>query len=202
MPIILNPIADPTDRIVPGEQLRQSVFDAPDPEQAVSMMGAYFQTALMRLVADEDGFAPMNSFICTTRVGVRRAKNGDLQIRVNGGIATPCGTWLSLDWSPLLLRFEQASVLWAISGVTKDSTGAPLGSCRVVAHETGRLAMDSGFGAVGPEGSVVGETISDGSGNYSIPAALNTAHQLTAYKAGAPDVAGITRNDVVPVAVG
>ena len=46
---------------------------------------------------------------------------------------------------------------------------------------------------------MVAETISDGSGNYSVEVPMNTAYQATGYKAGAPDVAGITRNDIVPV---
>jgi hypothetical protein len=40
---------------------------------------------------------------------------------------------------------------------------------------------------------------SDGSGLFSIPV-RNAGFQLTAYKVGSPDIAGLTRNDVVPTA--
>lgn len=98
----------------------------------------------------------------------------------------------------LRLEFPQSTARFAISGITKDSTGAALASCRVMAMETGRMAMD------GPNDQMsnVGEVLSDGSGNYTLPVPTNTGYQLTAYKPGSPDVAGITRNDVAPSQVG
>jgi hypothetical protein len=161
-------------------------------------MGTYYQTALASIVGDEDRFGLMNTFICTNRLAVRRSKSGERQIRSGAGIASPCGNWVGMDWPPLLMRFEQGSCLWAITGTTKDSAGAALGSCRVIAMETGRMIMD-------PKGlneSHVGEVVSDGSGNYTLPVPTNTAYQLTAYKPGSPDVAGITKNNVTPTQVG
>lgn len=121
-------------------------------------------------------------------------------IRNNACIATPTGAIIVVppsDECPIQINNEigQSTIRFALEGITKDSAGVALGSCRVVAFETGRIEQD------GVE-SDVGATLSDGSGNYSIPVALNTAYQLTAYKSGAPDVAGITRNDVAPSAVG
>lgn len=182
--------------------MRQSVFDTSERGDVVLLGGPLFPSGLQGILPDEDAFAPMNSFIDGNLLSMRRLKSGQLQMRSNAGIVSPCGAWIFLDYSPLLNRFEQASVLWAIAGTTKDSSGAALGACRVVATETGRIAIDGGLATVGPEGDVVGETISNGAGAYSIPVAMNTAHQLIAYKAGSPDVAGITRNDVTPAAVG
>jgi hypothetical protein len=142
-------------------------------------------------VDDEDSYAPMNSFIEGNLLSIRRRRDGQLAFRVNAGIATPCGAWIWLDYTPLINPFEQATDRFVIAGITKDGTGSALGGCRVVALETGRLAV-SGC-------PIVAETISDGGGNYSIEVPLNTAYELIAYKPGSPDVAGITRSDVVPV---
>jgi hypothetical protein len=79
-------------------------------------------------------------------------------------------------------------------GVTKDGTGAALGGCRVVVFETGRIAKDGA--------PIIAETISDGSGNYSVEVPGNKAYQAIAYKPGSPDVAGVTRNDLVPMVGG
>jgi hypothetical protein len=195
MPIILSVPQDPTDLVISGEQMRMSVMDDPVSVPGGLLSGAPISAGLSSLVRDEDVYPPMNSMVETSLLAMRRLKNGWLQMRNNAGISTPTGAWIWNDYAPLILRFDQASVLWAISGVTKDSAGAPLGNCRIVAFETGRIEIGEGE-------SEAGETLSDGSGNYVIPVALNTAHQLTAYKAGSPDVAGITRNDITPLAVG
>lgn len=195
MPILKYVPQDPTDVVLQGEQMRQSVFDPIDLEQPSAMLGRFLPSPLLSIVQDDDAFSPMNSFICQSVLSTRRMKNNILQRRANAGIATPCGGWVSADFPPLLVRFEQANVLWAISGTTRDSTGAALGDCVISANDSGRGTVD----AVQTE---VGQTISDGSGLYSLPVPMNTAYQLTAYKAGAPDVAGITRNDVTPIAVG
>lgn len=77
-----------------------------------------------------------------------------------------------------------------ITGITKDSTGAVLGGCVVK--------------MVNAQTEILQDTeISDGNGNYNcpIPKGLSqqqtTTWQIKAYKAGSPDVAGITRNDLV-----
>lgn len=194
MPVLLSVPQDPTDLVMAGEQMRMSAMDDPV-AFGIPLAGAPIEAGFSSLVPDEDRYPPMNSMIEANRLSMRRLKSGRLQMRVNAGIATPMGAWIWNDYPPLILRFDQASVLFAISGVTKDSAGSPLGGCRVIAFETGRMEVGEGE-------SMAGETISDGSGNYSIPVALNTHHQLTAYLPGSPDVAGITRNDVTPSAVG
>lgn len=73
---------------------------------------------------------------------------------------------------------------FAIIGVTKDSTGAALGSCRVVLFRT-------------VDDSIAAQTVSDASGNYRVDASPAIAHYAVAYKAGAPDVSGVTVNTLV-----
>ena len=74
-----------------------------------------------------------------------------------------------------------------ISGVTKDSTGAPLANCVVTLYRTANDVC-------------VEEITSDGSGNYAFsPVGLGQLYYIVAYKAGSPDVAGTTRNDLVGI---
>jgi hypothetical protein len=190
MPILLYVPQDPTDVVMQGEQLRQGVFDPVDLETPSAMPGAAFVSGLQSIVQDEDAFAPMNSFICINRLAIRRQKSQELQRRANAGISTPCGAWIPLDFPPLLRRFEQATDKWQIIGQTRTGAGAPLGAVKVLALETGRLNI--------PGAPVVGEALSDGSGNFAVDVPMHVAYQLTGYQVGFPDVAGITRNDVVP----
>jgi hypothetical protein len=195
MPVIRAIPQDPTDLVLQGEQLRMSVMDALRLEVGVpgAVMIAPPAAALGSIVQDEDAFWPMNSFICTARLSTRRSKDGRLQQRANAGISTPCGAWVWLDWSPLLNTFQQSTQRWVITGVTRDNAGSPLGNCDVIVMETGRQYV----GGL----PIVVLTESDGSGNYSVEVPLNTLYQVLAYKPGAPDVAGLSLNTVVPVAM-
>lgn len=73
-----------------------------------------------------------------------------------------------------------------ITGVTKDSTGASLGSCVVQLFRTSNDQL-------------IEESTSDGSGNYSFAPTDYGPFYVVAYKAGAPDVAGTTVNTLVGV---
>lgn len=75
-----------------------------------------------------------------------------------------------------------------ISGVTKDSLGNVLGSCTVSLFRT----IDD---------ILFEEQTSDAStGAYSFSSiGLSENYYVVAYKAGSPDVAGTTRNDLVGV---
>lgn len=75
---------------------------------------------------------------------------------------------------------------WTISGVTKDGTGAALAACDVELFET---VTDAKRGA----------TISDGAGAYSFAANAYDRYYAVAYKAGSPDVAGVTVNTLTGV---
>lgn len=75
---------------------------------------------------------------------------------------------------------------YVVNGVTKDSTGAVLGLCNVEIYET-----------TDAQNRMVGMTVSDASGNYSISVNgpdTGMTFFAVAYKAGAPDVAGTTVN--------
>ena len=74
-----------------------------------------------------------------------------------------------------------------LADVTVDSTGTPLGNCTVDLFRVG-------------DNSWVARTTSDGSGNYSFTLPENAGLFFTrAYKVGAPDVFGTTKNSLVAV---
>lgn len=72
-----------------------------------------------------------------------------------------------------------------IYGVTKDSTGAALGNCSVALYRT----LDD---------YLFERVTSDASGNYSFSAiGLSEQYYVVAYKAGVPDVSGVTVNTLI-----
>jgi hypothetical protein len=74
---------------------------------------------------------------------------------------------------------------FSITGITRDSTGATLGTCSVHLFES---ATDI----------EVAETMSDGSGNFTFVLGNNAGFfYIVAYKPGSPDVAGTTVNTLV-----
>lgn len=77
---------------------------------------------------------------------------------------------------------------FSVSGVTRNSSGAALPDCVVQLFLTGSNAL-------------LGQTVSDGSGNYSFSIGTNQAVYLVAYKAGAPDLGGTTVNTIQPAPV-
>ncbi len=76
---------------------------------------------------------------------------------------------------------------WLLTGVTRDSAGAALGGCVVDLFTTSDDVLRF-------------STVSDASGNFSFSLPSNgwTCY-LVAYKAGSPDVAGVTVNTLTPV---
>ena len=78
---------------------------------------------------------------------------------------------------------------YRIQGITKTSTGAVLANCSVDIFETASRRLR-------------GSTVSDADGAYSleITSGEGLTFFVTAYKAGAPDVAGTTVNTLVGVA--
>jgi len=212
MPVILSSPSDPTDLVLQGEQMRQSTFDPANQGDISDVLGGKTITGFDSVLQEEDALPPMNSFVEINRAQLRRNKSGERHIRANGGIATPCGVWLSLEYGQAII---QSGLLWAsniftISGQTVTGAGAALGNCRVVVYETGRMAVTATpprkfWSAGNPNEAewespspVVAEAISDGSGNFTITVPMNVAYQLTGYLTGSPDLAGITKNTVVP----
>jgi hypothetical protein len=83
-----------------------------------------------------------------------------------------------------IFKSAKFSGTFLIAGVTRDNTGAPLGTCDVHLFET-------------PSDLEVRQLVSDGSGNFAFQIGNNSVpHYIVAYKPGAPDVAGTTRNDL------
>jgi hypothetical protein len=75
----------------------------------------------------------------------------------------------------------------SLSGISRDSTGAALGSCLMTLYRT----RDDG---------AVASVLSDGSGNYVFPSvSLTETYYIRGYKSGTPDVAGTTVNTLVGV---
>jgi hypothetical protein len=80
---------------------------------------------------------------------------------------------------------QQAYVL---VGTTRDSNGNSLANCIVMGYVTSTDQF-------------VGQVTSDASGYFSLPTQYGAVnHYLVAYKAGSPDVAGTSSNQLVPVA--
>lgn len=83
--------------------------------------------------------------------------------------------------------WEESFRGWVLTGQTLDASSVALPGCRIEAFVTGSDAY-------------IGDTISDGAGNFRIPIGFNSATcYLVAYKAGAPDVAGTSVNTLVPL---
>lgn len=181
-------LSDPTNLVVQGEEMRRAALLAPVCSTC-PVIGATAPPFGGVLLAGEQSVAPMQmdfSLPFEARVPARGRP------RANAGISLPNGEFLEINPLECLVRvFVQATERFNIVGVTRDSAGAPLGSCDVIAFEPGRLV---------PEGSpFVGQTTSDGSGNYTIFTAGNGAHQVIAYKSG--PVAGISLNTLTPTQV-
>jgi len=70
---------------------------------------------------------------------------------------------------------------FTITGVTRDATGAALGSCTVRLFNTATNGLEQ-------------TVISDASGNYAFVVDKTQAYYTVEYKAGAPDVRGTSNN--------
>lgn len=94
------------------------------------------------------------------------------------------------DW------YVESSVEWFVSGVTRDSTGTPIGSCRVLLLASDKMMPNQDILA----NAVLAETTSDAAtGAFSFQVVDQRSFQIVAYKAGSPDVMGVTVNTVQAV---
>lgn len=167
------------------------------------------------LLAGMQTYDPMTVLVPTSSDVQLTAFNGSL-VRNNACISTATGAIVPMETGRKCLwsNFVQATNRFTLSGVSRDSTGAALGTCTVTVLETGRIAVDGLTHGQMPsagnpveveadsESPVVARQISDGSGNFSFSVPMNTAYQIMAYKAGSPDVAGITVNTLTPTHTG
>ncbi len=207
MPVIRYVPPDPTDLVLQGEQMRippafpgwhaaPAPFgpllpgcDAePDLGMAEPDLVAGEQLLLTMVAGDGMGYP-------VPTVQVPRGQADGSLLRANALIATPCGALINTPLGLHLMNaFVQSAQRWALTGVTRDSTGAALGNCAVVVMETGRIAVDGA--------PVDAMTVSDESGNYAVDLPNNNAHSAFAYLVGSPDRAGVTLNTITPVANG
>jgi hypothetical protein len=187
MPVIRYVPQDPTDMVLQGEQLRQSILDPNNiPDYAIGVMqGNPTLNGLGSLVTDEDEFTPMNSYCEIGMLSVRRAKNGLMQCRANAGISTPCGAWISNDWSPLLRNTVGGHEQYFLSGVSRDSNGSALANCTVKIFRT-------------INDTKMWELTSAADGTWSIQVSEPGPFYYVEYKVGPPDLAGTSLNTNVP----
>ena len=203
MPVIRYVPQDPTDLVIAGEGMRATavlggVHAAPPPRAMLPVLeGGVEESALNNpnLIAGAQLFTPMMQNGVLPKRPFLNPMDGTM-IRSNACICTSTGAIYCVPLGLHLMDpFYESTVRWVISGVTRDKDGVALGNCRVRVFETGRMTLDL-------VESEVGEVDSDGSGNYSIDVPMNTLYQVTAYLAGSPDRAGISRNDLIPTANG
>jgi hypothetical protein len=198
MPVIRNVPQDPTDLVIQGEQLRQAaissgIHSGGSPLQMSALFLNAVEPRANILVEDGEAYIPAHPDFTPYHARLRSPFAGTM-ISNNAVISTPCGALFPMDiGNHLMDTFTGTTSRWQITGVTRDNAGATLGNCWVAILEAGRIAKG--------ESPLVAETISDGSGNYSVEVALNTAHQGIAYKDGSPDVAGISSNILTPTQV-
>jgi len=88
---------------------------------------------------------------------------------------------------PVRFVLPTAPVRYVISGITKDSTGAVLGSCAVTLYQTGQDAALQ---------TKTSDAV-DGSYTFNVTETIGRTFYIVAYKAGSPDVAGTTTNTLV-----
>jgi GH24 family phage-related lysozyme (muramidase) len=77
---------------------------------------------------------------------------------------------------------------FTITGVTRDSAGAALGTCDVELYVRNQAQT---------QGTYINRTVSDGSGNFAFNVGIGQFYQHIAYKTGSPDVAGISLRTLV-----
>ena len=111
--------------------------------------------------------------------------NGLAQLDMDLGVNGQIGHFAP---APVLLKAPQFTGSFSISGVTRDSSGVALASCRVDLFQADAFRTR------------IATTTSDGSGNFSLTVSQNSgAFFLRAYKSGSPDVAGTSVDTLTAV---
>lgn len=209
MPVILWVPPDPTDLVIQGEEMRRAAVSndvlgmqlGPLRAQYIDQRAAALSPLILDAVEPNSllpGFQiypPMHPDFTPYDTRQMNIFDGTL-IRANASVCTPCGAIWPANFGAsgiLINNYVQATDRFAITGVTRDSAGSALGNCDVTVFEMGRIAVDGA--------PVVGQTISDGSGNYSVPVPMNTYYEVIVHLSGSPDRAGISLRTVTPVVV-
>jgi hypothetical protein len=186
----VNPVIDPTQRFL----LSSIVLD---PTGAMLSLEADLLGALepvKQIVQGNDRWVASIPSVPIPRTEIVQSGNAKLLTA-----PTP-----KVDWGIQMFDsyFVESSMRWSLSGVTRNSAGAALGNCTVVVINAESAWLDLPD-RIPDRILVVGETISDGGGNYTILCPKNSPYyQAMAYLPGVPDVAGITARTLMPVAAG
>jgi hypothetical protein len=78
---------------------------------------------------------------------------------------------------------------YTIAGITKDSAGAVLGNCTIFLFDMSNSNIPV----------LAQSQISDSDGNYSFPVDKSLRFWAVSYKAGSPDVSGVTVNTLAGI---
>lgn len=122
------------------------------------------------------------------RLGTMYRHGGD-QAMVNP--ATPTNQPRQTNWTQSgdgvrrIFKRELGYLNANLSGTSRDDAGAILGFCTVLIFETGTNVF-------------LAQTVSDVNGAWSIPFLRGGFSFLVEYKAGSPDVAGTSKNNLLP----
>jgi hypothetical protein len=173
----VSPIIDPVQRFLNS----MLALDATGAYTPADVLLGYQEVPWSWLVAGENGFGPSLS-----AVPRREIVDSGIVNKLTAGTLAP-------EFGQKIYDFTQSGQSFTLVGLTKTGAGVALGGCRVIALQAGWRYVDNAP-------VVIAETTSDGSGNFTLNL-RNIDYQLTAYKEGSPDVAGITRQDVVPTVV-
>jgi len=112
--------------------------------------------------------------------------SGLLKIITSSNLPDSFGRVIQLLYPP-----QVSYQVFTLTGTTVNGTGVPVANARVIAYQSGWRYVDAGT-------KIIAETVSDGSGNFTM-LLRNIDYQLVAYKEGSPDLGGVTRQDVTPV---
>lgn len=193
MTVIRNVPQAPTDLVVQGEQFRLVALVMGIQAGGVPTQGSI--TGNLKgsdfLIAGEHHTDPMTGTYPTPPREVLYNPFEGTMTTANAFISTPCGALYPTNIGQHVMDvFLESTQTFTITGQTLTGTGTALGNCRVVALETGRLAVSGA--------AIVNETISDAGGNFSFAVPMNTAYELIAYSPGAPEKGGVTLPSVTP----
>jgi hypothetical protein len=173
--VAVSPIIDPA-QIFLNRLLPQDSTGAFYPQDDVL---GYAEPAKDYLVAGDNTLAALTP-LTSPRGEVARS----------GLLKTLTASVLPSEFGQRVQNLPVSYQVFTLTGVTVDATSTPVPGCRVIAYQSGLRYVQGA--------PIIAETISDGSGVFSM-LLRNIDYQLTAYIAGSPDRAGITRQDVTPV---
>jgi hypothetical protein len=191
MPVILNPLPDPFDLVIAGEQMRVAAMTMPMAHPSYMMpllQGA--QDAIpagpAALIAGEQTYASMvGSYPVPPREILRSLYDGS-SVAVNSCICSPTGALIfGHTGRQVLDTFAEASQMFSLTGITRDSSGAVLGSCEVWLFD--------------PSGVHIDTTISDsvtGVYTFSYPSTGQSGGYLTAAWKTSDTLRGVTARNL------